>query len=310
MLKKHPLNHKKILYFLALAIVIIVWGVDPVIFSYFYNDYSATVLTAVSAFTSAIVFIIISGKNFKKIDKKFIKVAIPIAVLNSTGALIQKIGLQYTTPAYYSFLEYLACAIAPIVLIFLTKKLPKLLQVVSIILCLSGTFILSGLMNESFKFSIGEILCALSGVTFGFSIAITGTYAKDIDLNLLTAFHMILYFIISISLMIALNFITLNGQPLEPIKFSLNPLKLIPAALFGLLTVGICWTLKNNALTKLNPIFVTLFTPLSAVLSGTLSVILKIDELSLNLVIGAILIISASIISGLSNVKDEKLINK
>lgn len=309
MLQKNQKSSKMLLPFIALIIVIFVWGIDPVVFSYFYIDYSATLLCAISTFTSAIVFLFIARKSFKKIDKKFLKVAIPIAVLNSTGALIQKIGLQYTTPAYYSFLEYISCAVAPIILIFITKKVPKLMQVLSIVLCIAGTFIISGMLNETFKFSIGEVLCGLSGVIFGVSIAITGTYAKDIDLNLLTAFHMILYFIISVILTILLNYLTVNGEPLEAIKFTLNPMKLIPAALFGLLTIGICWTLKNNALTKLNPILVTLFTPLSAVLSGTLSVILKIDTLSLNLVIGAVLIITASIISGISDVKDEKLIN-
>lgn len=306
MLNSNKKRINKILPFIALLIVIFVWGIDPIVFSYFYEDYSATLLCTFSTFTSAIVFLIISRKSLKKIDKKFLKVAIPIALLNSLGALFQKIGLQYTTPAYYSFLEYVSCAIAPIMLILITKKLPKLAQVLAVVLCLAGTFIISGMLNESFKFSIGEILCALSGVFFGVSTALTGTYAKDIDLNLLTAFHMILYFIISLVLTFVLNAITINGQPLEAIKFTFNPIKLIPALSFGFITIGICWTLKNNALTKINPILVTVLMPFTAILASSISVIMKIDVLSYSLVIGAVLIITASIISGISDAMESK----
>lgn len=293
-------------YYLALFFVVLVWGLDPVIMSYFYNYYSASVLTAIGAGVSFVMLLLLNAKKLRHINARYFKVAAPISALNSIACLLQKIGLQYTTPANYAFLEHLSCVVVPIMLFVLVKKRPTLPQAVSAVLCLGGCFILCGVGTAgSVSLAFGDVLCAIAGFLLGACVALTGVFGKGLefgkglDISLYMVVHMGVYFLISALSAFALNFITLGGAPAEPIRFTFDFTLLLLAALFGLVTIGLCWLLKNAATINLDPTAVAIVSPFSAVISAAVSVMLGQDALSYNLVIGAALILAAVLFSDL-----------
>ena len=287
-------------YYLALFFVILVWGLDPVIMSYFYNYYSASVLTAIGTGVSLVLLLIVNAGKLRELNARYFKVAASISFLNSAACLLQKIGLQYTSPANYAFLEHLACVAVPIVLFLLTKKAPNLPQIVSTVLCLGGCFILCGVGTAgSVTLAFGDLLCGIAGLMLGACVALTGIYAKGFDMSLYMVVHMGVYFLVSLLSTIGLNFLKLGGEIAEPIHFTFDATMLLLASLFGLVSIGLCWLLRNVATVKTSPTVVAILSPFSAVIAAVVSVALGQDSLSYNLVIGAALILLAVLFSDL-----------
>ena len=132
--KKTP----KYIYYLMLITVVITWGIDPVVNSHFYNYFSTSALISLATLTSTIVFFILSFKKLKYLNKDYLKIALPISALNAIACMLQRIGLQYTTPANYAFLEQLSCIIVPIAVFIFIKRKPTVLQcIASICVCIS-----------------------------------------------------------------------------------------------------------------------------------------------------------------------------
>ena len=287
-------------YYLALFFVVIVWGLDPVIMSYFYRYFSASMLTAIGTGVSFVMLLFVSRKRLHLLNARYFKVAAPVSALNSVACLLQKIGLQYTTPANYAFLEHLSCVVVPIMLFILVRKRPTLPQAISAVLCLGGCFILCGVGTAGpTVLAFGDILCALAGILLGACVALTGVFGKGLDMSLYMVVHMGVYFFISVISTLALNFITLGGAVAEPIRFTFNLGLLLLAALFGLISIGLCWLLKNLATVKTDPTAVAIISPFAAVISAVVSVLLGQDALRYNLVIGACLILGAVLFSDL-----------
>ena len=287
------------LYYGALLVVVFVWGMDPTVNSYFYRAYSAAVLSAISTFASAVLFLILSIKRLKELDRSYLKIALPISLLNALACLLQRIGLQYTTPANYAFLEHLSCAVVPIALYLMVRKKPDGWQIFSCILCLAGCFILSGM--GSLSFGVGDFLCSLAGIMLGISVAATGVYAGRLDLRLYMMIYMSMYFLTSLIMAFSLD-----ATGIEKAVFSRTPWLLLGAVLFGLLSVGLCWLLKTVAMTHLDPTAVAVISPFSAVIAGVVSVICGLDRLTWNLLLGAALILAALLLSGLNDVRRAK----
>lgn len=289
----------KWLYYAALMMVVFVWGMDPTVNSWFYRSYSAAVLSAVSTAASAILFFVLSFKRLGELNKDYWRIALPISGMNALACLLQRIGLQYTTPANYAFLEHLSCAVVPVVLYMMVRKKPTGWQLFSCLLCLVGCFILSGM--GSLSFGIGDLLCSLAGILLGISVAATGVYAKNLDLRLYMMIYMSVYFLTSLIMAFGLDFLGIEKAVFKP------DLGLLLAAVsFGLLSVGLCWLLKTLAMTHLDPTAVAVISPFSAVIAGVVSVCFGLDKLTWNLVLGAVMILAALLLSGLDDVRRAK----
>ncbi len=299
--------HGKTIYYFMLIIVVITWGLDPIINSYFYNFYSASALVSVATFASAIMFFILSFKKLKQLNKNYLKVAVPISLLNSIVCLLQRIGLQYTTPANYAFLEQLSCVVVPIMMFVFIRKKPTLLQGITSIVCITGCFIFSGVtLGDGFNLGIGELLCTLAGILFGVSIAATAIYMKKLDITLFMMIHMFIYFLTSLSLAISLNFIKVGGVPLEKLVFTFDINLLVIMTVFGLFSVGLCWLLRTEATRNINPTVVAIISPFSAIITGIISVILLIDKPTKNFIVGSIIIILSMVISTVNDIITDK----
>ncbi|MBE6705265.1 MAG: DMT family transporter [Ruminococcaceae bacterium] len=289
------------IYYVMLLSVTATWGMDPIINKYFYKWFSPSMLATVCTFASAVLFIILSARKLKNLNIDYLKIAVPISTLNALACLSQRIGLQYTTPSSYSFLEKMSVAVVPFALFFMTGKKPSLMRIFAAIICLVGCFIFSGASFASMNFGIGEILCALAGIIGGICISATGVYVKKLDIMLYITIYMTMYFLTSLALTVGLNAITspVTGEPLERIRFTPDAGLVTLLVLFGLFTVGICWLMRTEAVKHISPAKVVILSPVSAIVTGVVSCALGIDKLSIRFAVGALLILSAVVISGL-----------
>ena len=279
-------------YYAALIFVVAFWGVSSVLYTYFYRYYSAAVLTGIMTFFSAIFFWIFAGKRLKNMDKKFLKVAVPICVLNALANVVNRIGLQYTTPANYAFFENIACVVVPVMMFVFVRKKPKLIQGIAGVTCLVGCFIMCGVkLSGGSTIGIGDVLCLLSGALVGVCLAAIGAYAKDVDAILFMVVYMTAYFLVSVLLAVGLDV-----TAIEPVKFTGGLPMLLLAAVFGLVDVALCWLLRTMAIQHIDPVTVATVSPCYAVITGIISVSVGIDKLTPNLVIGGSVIFLSAVI--------------
>ena len=90
----------------------------------------------------------------------------------------------------------------------------------------------------------------------------------------------------------------------EP-QFSFAPLHLISLVGIVLLSTVLCWLIRTACLKKLDPSFVSIVMPFTAVITSIVSVITGTDQLSFALVGGAVFITAAILISSLADSKQK-----
>ncbi len=294
--------------YLAIVFVIFIWGLYPILTADLLSHYSGGMFTFGSSLISAAALFCLCIPKLKKIDKTYLKVAVPTGFFMGLANLLQKIGLQYTTPTQYAFLENLSCVVVPILLFLFIRKKPGALTVTASVLCLGGCFILSGMdfSAGAVSFGKGEILCALAGVLYGVNIAATGVYAKKTDAMLYVMIQQWVNAAVAGIAAFALDKIKIGGVPIESAVFSFDIRRLLSLAglVLGISTFG--WIVRTEALKYVSASAVAILMPFSSVVTGFAAVCLGRDVFSLSLLFGGLLIFVSSVLSGLDDIPEKK----
>jgi len=307
--EKAGLSRKRIFAYSGLIFVIFIWGLYPILTSDLLVFYSGGTFTFFSSLVSAVSLLLISIPKLKLIDKSYFKVAVPTGFFVGLANLLQKIGLQYTTPTQYAFLENLSCVVVPLLLFLFIRKKPSFPTIAASFLCLAGCFILSGLdfSGGGVFFGKGEILCALAGIMYGVNIAATGVYAKKLNALLYIMIQMWVNVLVSGIVAVALDRITINGAPVEKIVFSWDPKLLLSLAVLVLSISTLGWIIRTEALKYVDPSVVAVLMPFSSVVTGIIAVCIGKDIFSLHLLLGGFIIIVASILSSFEDIKENRV---
>lgn len=291
------LSNKKVLSYIGIFIVVFVWGISPLITYELNRHYSPTFKVAISELILILTYLAISGKKIKTLDMSYIKPGLITGLFLALANISQKIGLLYTTPAKYAFLENLSCIAVPVVLYFLIRKKPTVFTYLSSIICLAGVFILNGVSLDG-SLGIGELLCAAAGILYGFNIAGTACYAKKLYAPLYLAVQSVAGLVVSLIFAIALNFWPAgNGNVIEKIVFSPDIKLFVFMVFYVVITSAFCWIIRTNSLKHIPASAVSVIMPFSAVVTAVASIIAGTDTLSLNIVVGGFLAVAAIIIS-------------
>ncbi len=287
----------------GLVFVIFIWGLSPIITNFLQQYFSPTIRIAMGTFVCALSMLLISIKKINLLNKEYLKIAIPTGACIGIADMLQKIGLQHTTPSHYAFLENLSVVVVPILLFFLIKKKPNFLTVISAILCLVSCFILTGMLSGGAEiFWLGDILCALAGVFYGINIAVTGIHAKN--------FFVPIYLTIQLFTEAVLSFVSaiaLDATKIEPIKFAFDAKLILMNIGFVLVSLTLGWLIRTWAMKKVDPTVVAVMMPFSATVTVIVSVMLGQDKISPELILGAILGLVAIILSGLGDREPKKI---
>jgi len=289
--------------YLSLWFVVLVWGTTPLLNVYLIKNFAPSVSLFGYSLISFIVLLIINVKHLRELDKKTVAVATLTGTFNMMASLLQKIGLLYTTPANYAFLENLSCAVVPFALWIMVGKKPTKRNMLTVVLCLLGVYILSGVDIHGFSFSTGEILCAAAGVLYGINIALTGVHAKGVKPSLFILAQMGISSVLSFGNIFLLDWVKIGGEPLVRIYYTFSLLPLLALALCGIVANAFCWTLRTKAIQIVNPTAVAVIMPTSAIVTAILSVSIGTDTLSWQLVVGGSIGFAAALLASVGEVQ-------
>ena len=298
------MNKKTVLSFIGLIVVVILWGIAPVVSKYLFdnNFYSPALLVAVRgllACVTMLVFILIT-KGFKDVNKSY-WICIPAGVFLGCAYLFQFIGLESTTPAKNTFLESLSCIAVPLCMFILVREKPSIASIGAAIACLIGSFILCG---NGWDFSamftsptIGDILSAIGGIFFGIDIAFTKVFAKGKNPYLYVFFQLIILTIISFA----------YALPFEKnLSFSWAFPNIMILIFLGVLCTAVCWVLRTISIRNVSAVTCAVLMPMAAVIATLTSILFRMEAFSWNVIVGGIIITIAIVLSGLYDAKMEK----
>ena len=301
-------NKARLFAYLGIIAVVFVWGVIPTAKKALIGShFSATVYSTLTTGAGAVTLLLIFCRDLKKLNLSYFKMAVPTGLFVGTAALLQAIAYKFdASPTKQAFLEHISCVVVPILLFIITRKKPSWLTVLSCALCLASSFVLGDILTTGLSFGTADVLNVLAGVFYGINITITGTYAKKFHAPLYVMIQLFVQSIVSAMVTVAFHFITFGGQPMDRIVFASDIWIVLGAVGIGVLTNAVCWTVRTLSMKYVSPSVVAVIMPFSSVVTGIAAVILGMDTVSSTLVIGAILGLIASLISGIGDVAESK----
>lgn len=280
---------KKTKYYIGIIFVILIWGVSPVINKYLLDYYSVASYNLLTSLVAFFGMLALCVNKLGKINKKYFIAAVPTGIFYSCAVIFQKVGLVFTTPAKFSFLENFSILVVPILMYIFVKQKITPLKIISALLCLWGMLILCDVTPATLlSVNKGDILCALSGIFYGVNIAGTAAFSKDLDSSLYLLIQFFIHALVSVIYFLFL------GASIE-ISYSIIPLIILISTVLISSVLG--WLIRTKCLVHLDATFVAVAMPFSSVITAVISVITGTDSLSKNLIISIPIITVAIILS-------------
>ena len=297
------MNKKKVLSLIGLIIVVVLWGIAPVISKYLFNNnyYSPALLVGIrgllSIFVLAIFLLITHG--FKDFTKAY-WICIPAGFILGIAYLLQFIGLETTTPAKNTFLESLSCIAVPITMFILVREKPTLANVLAVLGVVLGSFVLCGngldFTSMFTEPTIGDILSAIGGIFFGIDIAFTKVFAKNKNATLFVFIQLIVLTIVSFAYAIPFE---------KNLAMSWQFTHILIVLFIGIFCTALCWVLRTISIRNVSAVTCAVLMPMSAVVAALTSMLFRVEEFSWNVIIGGLMIVAAIVVSGIYDVKRE-----
>ena len=299
----------KVIAFLVLIGVVLMWGVAPVASKAIFNAddpaYSPGMLIALRGLLAVIAMAAFINKGFKKINKSYLLTAIPAGFILAMAYIFQFTGLKYTDPSKNAFLENISCITIPIFMFIFIREKPTWYNIVAALICVVGSIFLIGngfailhfFDNVTF---LGDGLSAIGGLFFCLDIAFTKVYCKDKD----PLIYVFLQLCVLTIVCFAYTFI-FEGAVFHTLAFSIDWLSLLEVLFLGVICTAVCWVARAWAMKYIDALTVSLLVPLSAVVATTLSISFHMEEFNLNLLVGGLIILLSIAVSAIFDYRKE-----
>ena len=294
------MKKSKVIPFLVLIAVVVLWGVAPVLSKKMFNSgsYSPGLLIAIRGLFAIAAMALFINKNFKKINKSYL-ICIPAGIFLAAAYIFQFVGLKYTDPSKNTFLENISCITIPIFMFLFIREKPTWYGIVSAIICVIGSIFLLGTGFDLSHFFnqdqlLGDGLSAIGGLFFGLDIAFTKVFCKDKD--------PLIYVFLQLCVLTVIAFIyafAFEGPVLHDLQYSFDLLPILGAVFLGVVCTAVCWVARAWAMKSIDAVTVSVLVPLSAVVASVLSIAFKFEDFTYNLLIGGLIILLSIAISAI-----------
>lgn len=279
---------------LALILITMIWG-GTFLTVQTALDYGEPLYFIAIRFGSAAIFMaFILRQDLFRITRQDVLAGTFIGVFLFLGYTLQTYGLKSITSSKSAFITAFAVPLIPVLQWIVFKERPRFSSWIGIALAFAGLILIAGPSGGEAAFSIGVILTILSAIAVALEVILIGWYAGKIDVRRVTFLQLL------VASVIATVLIPVMG---EPVPHSLGIFAGL-AILLGLASAVIQATM-NWAQKSLSPTRATIIYSAEPVWAGIIGRIAG-ERLPSAALVGAALIISAMLISELSNTKKDQ----
>lgn len=291
---------KRKLGYLYLLMVFIIWGSLYVVSKYALATIPPITVLLFRYLISVVVLAILVKKvGFKKIKKEHIKYFIAIGGLGyAVSIAFQLIGTNLMDASLASLINSLnPIAISVLAAIFLGEKLTGR-KIISIVISILGVYIILG--KGSGNINILGIIASVSSVMLWSTASIVIRKISGEYDPVLIAFYGML---VAIVFILPASIVELQYKPCT---FTVS--SVLSVIYLAVVCTAVAHTLWNKSLSMIDASTCSMLYPLQPLTSAVMGVLVLNEKLTLNYIIGGILI-SLGIVIALVKVKENKLSN-
>ncbi|WP_419955533.1 DMT family transporter [Neobacillus niacini] len=270
---------------LALTITAIIWGSGFVASAIALEHFTPYQILAIRFLIGAVILSVIFHKRLKNIRKATIIQGAIIGIFLYVAFALQTVGLQYTTPSKNAFLTAVNVVIVPFIAFVMYKRKIDMYELTGAVLAMIGVGILS--LKLSAEVNIGDLLTLGCAFGFAFHIFYTAKYVKDSDPVLLTLIQMITAAVIGIMVVL------FKGET----SFAIQKEGVFSLLYLGVFSTTIAYLLQTVAQKMITETKAAIILSTESFWGMVFSVAILDEAMTIKMVLGAILILIAIIIS-------------
>ncbi|MFZ7943311.1 DMT family transporter [Neobacillus sp. 19] len=270
---------------LALTITAIIWGSGFVASAIALEHFTPYQILAGRFLVGAVILGVIFHRKIKMINKSTIIKGAILGVFLYFAFALQTVGLQFTTPSKNAFLTAVNVVIVPFIGFLLYKRRMDFYELTGAVLAMVGVGVLS--LKLSSDINIGDLLTLGCAVGFAFHIFYTAKFVKDSDPILLTLIQMMSAAVIG---MIVVFF---KGETFTAVKMD----GMLSLLYLGVFSTSVAFLLQTVAQKMISETKAAIILSTESFWGMVFSVIILNEVMTIKMVFGAILILSAIIIS-------------
>jgi drug/metabolite transporter (DMT)-like permease len=233
------------------------------------------------------------GKSLLGIEKAEVLAGGLMGVALFTGFAFQILGLQYTTPSKNAFLTALNVVIVPFISFLILKKKIGVKGVIGALMSVAGVALLS--LNGNFSLGLGDGLTLICAFGFAFQIFLTSEFVKKYRATVLNFIQMATAFLLSVVCLVA------NGET----NFQVTTKGWLSVLYLGIISTTVCYLLQTASQKYVDETKAAIILSMESVFGTIFSIIILHEIITLRMVIGSAVILSAVIISNLSEVQEQ-----
>ena len=269
---------------ISLILVAIIWGSGFVASQ---MELDANLSSAFIMFVRFAIATIIIGVVFYKdlkanMKKEHLKGGIVIGLFLFLAFYVQTVGLQYTTPSNNAFITASNVVMVPFLWWIISKKRPSLKIFISSFLCLLGIGILSFNFSTGISFKLGDLLTLLCALLFACQIITTGVLAQKMDAKVVV--------FLQFAVATVLGFITFMLTDRNFGAFG-SASGMAAVAYLGIFSTCLCYFLQTTAQQHVESAKAAIILATESLFGTVFSVILGYDKLTVNMVLGGLIIL-------------------
>ncbi len=246
--------------------------------------------------TAAVMMGIIFHKELKGIGRNDLIAGGVVGVFLFLGFTLQTYGLVHTTPSSSAFITATKVMMVPLLGWFFLRDRPSIRTMIASISCLVGITVLSMNIDQGFTlFGYGELLTFLCAVSFAVHTFSLGYFVQRVQVKRLIFLQLAVAAALSTGL-----FMVQTGGDLTFVK----PDKGLFAVLYlGVLATGVAYILQTVGQKYVVASKAALVIATESLFASILSVLLGFEPVSLQLLIGGLLIMCSILITEIGMVK-------
>jgi drug/metabolite transporter (DMT)-like permease len=294
---ENPTQYKSEFILLFCAIV---WGVSfpTVKLSLIYMSPNAFIF--LRFFVTLAVFYIFYREKISRFGKKEVTHGIILGIYLFIGFISQTVGLLYTSASNSAFITGTNLILIPFVQLIVIKVKPKIENIIGVIIVMTGIYILSDLQKTSINW--GDIVTMFCAVAFAFHIVYLHKYSKESP-----ALPLIYGQYLSMTVLSFISMIIFEVLIFGNIKFVYSNVLLFSVIFNGVFSTFIAFILAIKFQKYTTPIRAGLIYNMEQVFAVIFSFIIISEVLTLNQVIGSLIILAGLLVSEFYSVVKMKL---
>lgn len=286
---------KNYLAIAGLILVTIIWGGGFVASDMALESLLPFQIMAIRFFLATVLMGGISMRELRGMKKEEIKAGGLMGIALFAGFALQIIGLQYTTPSKNAFLTALNVVMVPFIAFIICKKKIGVKGIIGAIMAIVGVGILS--LERDLTLGVGDGLTLLCAVGFAFQIFLTSEFVKKYRAVILNFVQMCTAFVLSVISLFCFG----------ELKFAVTTKGWLSVLYLGVVSTTICYLLQTASQRYVDETKAAIILSMESVFGTLFSILILGEVITVRMVIGCVIILTAVIISNLADVQGESI---